>query len=433
MSLLILKIVIIMLTLQTSRPKQTEFIADFHSNFIDFIGGNRCGKTYGGAEKGILLTILNGKDRKVYGLAIEPTLSMASEILKPKLELIAEKYNIRMIWREQKHKFIFPDFSNSEILLRSAEKPQRIEGGEYCWIWLDEPAQCKPEIWKRVITRLNDKHAIVKQIFTTGTPEGLNWYHKEITREDKKGKSIHKVVYGSIDEIILNAGYDHIRRLQENLDPLVLQEKLYGKFINTTTGKVYYAFDEKFVINNFTPMLNLPVRISCDFNINPCVWNLHQFIEDKIYTFDEIVMYNANTPLMCEKLNEVLNKYGLFAGYYFYGDYTSIKQRTTATSYTDWNIIENFYKNYPNFKTKLRSNPKVKARVEIQNGLFSHNKHFIKNNCKYLIDDYRYVVWNENGYELEKNKDKDRTHASDGTGYMLTYEFSLDKKYSQII
>jgi hypothetical protein len=417
--------------LLNKRPQQSKFIFDIDSEFCHMVGGNRCGKTYGGAEKAILLTYINSQRSKTEGLAIEPTLDMAYHLLKPKIEMIAERLKFKYVWKEQKHMFVFPKLRDSQILLRSAEVPQRIEGGQYSWIWIDEPAQCKPEIWKRIITRLNDKRAVAKQIFTTGTPEGLNWYFKEITKLDQlTGLPIHRIIKGSVEEILLNAGEDHILRLEQNLDPLLLQEKLYGDFLNTTQGAIFYAFDEQCIIPTYKPDFNLPLIVSCDFNINPCIWNLHQVIGRGVFSFDELVMYNANTEAMCDKLRAwLIDK--PFSAITFYGDYTSFYQRTTSSSITDWMIIDNNFRSYPNYKKKLKINPLVKARVQTQNGLFAHGQHKITPNCKYLIDDFRYVVWSKNGCDLDKS-DPDRTHACDGTGYFVNYEFGLGKKYSRI-
>lgn len=416
-----------------ARPQQAKFISDFSTKFIAMVGGNRCGKTYGGAEKAVLLTMYNGMYNKTIGIAIEPTYDMAIKILKPALEEAFRRYGIEAKYKTSEHVFVIPEYNNSLIYLFSGDKPERIEAVQGSWVWGDEPAQWKPEVFTRALTRMNDPNARILQTFLTGTPEGLNHYYKELFSVGKDGKQKYKIIYGSIEEIRLNTDPEYISRLENFFDPLLLREKLFGEFVNTTSGRVYYAFDESLVIEKYLPQLNLPVLVSCDFNINPCVWNVSQYYNNILYTFDEVVMYNANTNYMCQKLSDILNKYGDFAGYYFYGDYTSIKQRTTATSLTDWGIIEQNFKNYRNFKTKLQSNPKVKERVETQNSLFSHKRHYITRNCKYLIDDYRFVVWDENGYELEKKKDKDRTHASDGVGYMINIEFGLNKKYSKII
>jgi hypothetical protein len=356
---------------------------------------------------------------------------MATQLLKPKIELIAENYKLPYLWREQKTTFIFPSLNNSEILLRSAEIPQRIEGGQYSWIWIDEPAQCKPQIWNRVITRLNDTRAIKKQIFTTGTPEGYNWYYKEVYRVDENNNPLHRIIRGSIDEIRLNAGEDHIQRLKDNFDSLTLQEKLEGIFIDTTTGRAFYAFNDDCIIGEYQPNYSLGLVVSCDFNINPCVWNLHQMDGDMIYTFDEIVMYHAYTQAMCNDLLAYLENHD-FPAITFYGDYTSVHQRGTATSTTDWKIIESNFMNYPNYDKVLKSNPKVKNRVATQNLLLEHGKHKITKNCKFLIDDFKQVIWSDNGHDLDKS-DKKRTHACDGTGYFVNAEFGIDRNPSYIV
>lgn len=417
----------------TLRPQQTEFVSNFKDQFIAFVGGNRCGKTFGGSEKVFLLSEINGREKSTNILCVEPTYEMAIQTLKPAIENIFEYYGVDISYNGSEHKFTIPEFNNSLIYLRSGDRPQRIESGKYSAVWVDEPAQCKKEVFQRIITRLNDKDAIVKQILLTGTPEGLNHYYKEITRTDPKtGKQIYKVILGSVDEIKLNAGEDHIGRLESNLDPLVLREKLYGDFLNTTSGRVYYAFEEKHVIDSYEINYGLPVIISCDFNVNPCIFNLHQIVGDKVYTFHEFVKYNANTPYMCDDLESYFKSRPQFPAYHFYGDYTSTAQRTTATSWTDWAIIENRFKNYPGYRKFLVPNPHVKERVETQNGMFAHDRHKILRVCKYLIDDFRQVVWDKNGHDLD-GSDKDRTHASDGTGYFLNKKFGINKKTSRIL
>jgi len=416
------------------RPQQFEFYSDWTTPHQAFVGGNRSGKTTGGARKTHWLCKVNGQYKSSIGIAIEPTYDMAIKTLKPAIEEAFDYYGVDIFYNGSEHKFTIPEYNNSIIYLLSGDRPQRIESIKAAYVWVDEPAQCKPEVFQRIITRANDPDAVALITFMTGTPEGLNHYYKELMKIDPKtGKQVYKIILGSLEEIKLNTHQNYISNLESNLDPLVLREKLYGDFLNTTSGRVFYAFNEDCIIPFYQINHNLPVRISCDFNINPCVFNVHQIIGDKVFSFGEIVMYNANTPYMCDKLEEFLNSLnGRFPAHIFYGDYTSMAQRTTATSLTDWTIIQNHFKNYPGYKRNLRSNPHVKERVETQNGMFAHQRHLITRNCKYLIDDFRQVVWSKNGYDLD-GSDKDRTHASDGTGYMLNYEFGINKKYSKIV
>ncbi|WP_305065024.1 hypothetical protein [Methanococcoides sp.] len=37
--------------------------------------------------------------------------------------------------------------NGSEILFRSADKPDRLRGPTITWFWMDEAADCKPETW----------------------------------------------------------------------------------------------------------------------------------------------------------------------------------------------------------------------------------------------------------------------------------------------
>jgi hypothetical protein len=408
------------------RPQQTEFISDFRSQFIAMVGGNRCGKTWGGSEKAFWLSKMNGSEEKTIGVAVEPTYDMVNKYLRPAIQNIFDYYGVYVDYHKQDHIFSIPEFNNSLIYLYSADAPKRIESVEASWVWGDEPAQYKPEVFSRILTRMNDKKAKIMQTFLTGTPEGFNHYHKELFSLDSKtGKNKYRVILGSLDEIRLNTDDGYVDRLESFLDPLLLREKLYGEFLNTTSGRVFYAFTEDLIIPFYQFDRNLPLRISCDFNINPCIWNIHQYRDGKIFTFDEIVMYNANTQYMCDKLNDWLSKKPAFPKLIFYGDYTSTFQRTTQTSLTDWIIIENNFKNYPGYDTKLKVNPRVKARVEAQNGLLSHKKWYFTPNCRYAIDDHRQVVWSANGIDLDK-RDKDRTHACDGCGYMANYDFGLD-------
>lgn len=415
-----------------TRPQQTEFISDFQSQFIAMVGGNRCGKTYGGAEKAVILTAYNGFFDKTIGIAIEPTYDMAIKTLKPALENAFKRYGIEAKYKSSEHAFIIPEYNNSLIYLLSGDKPERIESIEGSWVWGDEPAQWKPEVFERALTRMNDRKARILQTFLTGTPEGFNHYQKELFYLDKNGKQKYKIILGSIDEIRLNTDANYISRLENFYDPLLLREKLYGEFINTTSGRVYYAFEEKNVIDSYEINYGLPVIISCDFNIKPCIFNLHQIVGDKVYTFHEFVKYNANTPYMCDDLESYFKSRPQFPAYHFYGDYTSTAQRTTATSWTDWAIIENRFKNYPGYRKFLVPNPHVKERVETQNGMFAHDRHKILRTCKYLVDDFRQVVWDKNGHDLD-GSDKDRTHASDGTGYFLNKKFGINKKTSRIL
>ena len=44
--------------------------------------------------------------------------------------------------------------------------------------------------------------------------------------------------------------------------------------------------------------------------------------------------------------------------------------------------------------------------------------------CKELIDDFEQVAYEEDSTQIDKDKDRKRTHASDALGYLVWQEFA---------
>jgi hypothetical protein len=394
---------------QILRPQQHEYIFDFYSKNIHIIGGNRSGKTEGLIRKAVIGSRINKGERC---LLLEPTTDMANEILQPKITDYCNEEGIAFKYEFSKRKFLFPDFNKNgkpaQILLRSADKPNRIEGGQYWGVGIDEPAQMKKEVFRRVKTRVNSPTALICQLFTSGTPEGFNHYFHEVYKPG------HRIVWGSVEEIKINTRDGYIDDLKEDYDDLLIQEKLLGKFINTTSGVICYAFKES-LVTQIEPDFQHPLYVICDFNINPCGWVLAQFINGKIRVIDELCVKSANTFVMCEKLADKHPEY--FNGLIFYGDYTSTFQRSTATGLSDWHIIEQYFKNYRGYERHLKPNPSVKDSINILNNGLAKGKIIFDKKAVETINDMRYCVWAENGKEIEK-KDKERTHWLDDMRYI---------------
>ncbi len=394
------------------RPQQDKFVADFISPNLDFTGGNRCGKTFGGVRHSVLGCAINpGEDL----LVIEPTFEMAVTNLFPDFKKYQELYNVEMAWKGKPYDYYYLPRFNSKILIRSADKPERLEGGNFWGVWPDEPDQMKSNVFERIITRANSPTANFHQVFTTGTFEGIGAYYKYINTPN------HRVIKGSIEEIVSNTYPGYIQKLKDNFTNLKLRQKLFGEAVDTTSGKVYYAFNNKYIIKSYTPDYYLPLWVCCDFNINPCGWVLCQFKDGKVYIFDEITMYDANIPSMCKKVIE--RKPEKFPALHIYIDYTSIKRRDVAASYSSLEIIRSYFESHRNYRENLKNNPRVIDRVDVVNNLFEKDKVRIVENCTEVLKDCRQNIWSTLKPEIDKNKDKERTHWMDAFGYAACYEF----------
>lgn len=402
-------------------PKQKIFIQNLKAKYPAFIGGKGCGKTHVGCEKAIELSLINPLTA---GIVVAPTYQMLMDINVRSLRALLDSYKIRYIWKAQEKKILF---DKNEIWFRSGDDPEKLKGPNLAWAWLDEAGSMVKDVWNEVISRIRDPKAKVLQAYVTSTPEGWNWladlYYKPA--DDR-----FFVVKASTEENF-HITNDYAEDLRSLYDEKMQRQYLDGEFVDITTGRVYYGFDREKHLTEQDFDYSYPLIVCCDFNINPCGWVLCQFIDNKIYILDELTVFNANTNVMCETLKEKgIENYPALL---FYGDYTSVSQRSTASGYSDWQIIDSHFKNYRNYKKKLKANPKVKDSVNLINGLFSKDRIFINKRCVDTVKDCEKVVWSENKFEIEKKKNPDRTHWMDGVRYYVSCEFNINPTRSQII
>ena len=81
-----------------------------------------------------------------------------------------------------------------------------------------------------------------------------------------------------------------------------------------------------------------------------------------------------------------------------------------------------------------RTNPRLRERQLLVNGLCAHSRIKIDPKCKHLIKDFSKVQQNKADFTKVKDKDHQLTHMSDGADYLLNWEFNLGlKKRSRTI
>jgi len=395
------------------------YLRAFHNQRHDYftraiITGYGGGKTYAACHEFLIASAIN---KGVPNIIIEPTFQMVKDILKPTLVDILEKYQIPYYENKSEHNFYFPLW-NGIIWLRSGDKPEKLKGINAGLVGIDEPFIQDENIYKIAISRSRHPKAALKGLVLTGTPEQLNWGYELIK---KKSDSI-AVYEGSTYDNIENVGADYIDNLKEHYSEKEVQAYVYGKFLNLTTGLVYYPFSqERNVIPRFSYLPNRPLEISCDFNISLMSWHIGQEVNAQDYTFDFIELTGeANTNRMCELLKQKYPHHS--PGFIFYVDIAGNQRRTSATQ-TDIAIIR---ENFPSSKIFFNTIHRIKDRVDALNARLCNGNgvtnYFITENCTRLIQDYERVTW-----ELMENKNKagDLTHASDGESYKFYHKYPL--------
>lgn len=304
----------------------------------------------------------------------------------------------------------------SELWVIGLDKPQRIEGTPWDGGVLDEYANMRPGAWMgNIRPALSDRGG---WCWFIGVPEGLNHY-KDLADYALSGIDPDWGLYTwPSADILPEKELEAARRV---LDPRTYRQEYEASF-EGSTGRAYYAYDSRthedagVVINP-----RLPVFVCCDFNVDPCVWEIAQSDGRTVWVIDEIALRNTNTVEMGKKL---LSSYGGFkSGLVVYGDAAGMQRSTAGKS--DYALLRELGLTEHRVR---KANPFVKDRVNAVNAMLMNIKMearlFHHPRCAWLKKDFESVEWSPDGSGLDK-RSKDRTHASDALGYFIEHEFAL--------
>ncbi len=385
---------------------------------VVYIGGYGSGKTFVCALKALALAAANPG---LPGLLLAPTERMAVEVVGAAFVELLTNYDVPHDFSLTKAKVVFP--WGSEVRLRSAQRPERLKGTNLAWAGLDEAAQMREASWEVVLSRVRHPEARKRQLFLTTTPEGFNWLHRRFIAEPS---SDCQVFFAPTREnVFLDPTY--ASRLKEAFTPLMAEQYLEGRFVNTTVGGVYHAFDREVHVRPLKPRGDEPMALACDFNVNPMVWLVLQHQRGVIEVVDEIVLEAADTS---QAAMEFLHRFGGHPGpVEVFGDAAGGHRDTRQVGRTDYTIIKDIL---PQARLRIpRANPPVKDRLNALNARLRNARGqarlFIDPGCKELIADLEMLTFTQgstSGSLIDKS-DPRRSHASDALGYFVSRVYPI--------
>jgi hypothetical protein len=314
--------------------------------------------------------------------------------------------------------------TGSRILLRAVDEYERLRGTNLAWFGLDELTYSREGAWLRLEGRLRDPRATRRCGFAVWTPKGFDWVHRKFVSNRVEG-------YDAIqakpfeNRYLLEQTPDFYERLRGSYDENFYRQEVLGDYLNVKGGLVYHAFDRG---RNLRSMTMDPVRQliwALDFNVNPMSSVIAQVDRNgEVSVLDEIVLQRATTEQACEEFEK---RFGLpQAGVMVYGDASGAAMNTTG--YSDYQVIRNYFAARQARVTYRvpKSNPLVRDRVSLVNARFRNARGdvqlFIDPKCKELIQDFEQVSYREDSTEVDKERDRRRTHLSDALGYLIWQE-----------
>lgn len=314
--------------------------------------------------------------------------------------------------------------TGSRILLRAVDEFERLRGTNLAWFGLDELTYTMEGAWLRLEGRLRDPKATVRCGFGVWTPKGFDWVHRKFISHPVEGyEAIQARPFEN--RFLLEQVPDFYERLRGSYDENFYRQEALGDYLNVRAGLVYHAFDRERNVRRTKADPARELIWALDFNVDPmCSVIAQRDRNGEISVLDEISLRRATTEQACEEFEK---RFGLpRAGVVVYGDASGASMNTTG--YSDYQVIRDF------FKVRLakvtyhvpKANPPVRDRVALMNARLRNandeTQLFVDPKCRELIDDFEQVSYREDSTQIDKDRDRKRTHLSDALGYLIWQE-----------
>jgi hypothetical protein len=356
------------------------------------------------------------------GLLGAPTYPMLRDATQSTLFEILNENGIPHEYNKADNVLILKD-TKSRILFRAVEEFERLRGTNLAWFGLDELTYTQEEAWLRLEGRLRDPKATRLCGFAVWTPKGFDWVYRRFIADKVPGYTVIKA-RAFENRFLLDKIPDFYRRLEGSYDERFFQQEALGEYLNIHAGLVYSSFDRDVHVTKMELNPMLPLRWSLDFNYDPMSSVVAQLDGKTVNVLDEIVLRNAGTQEACEAFAQ---RYGSYGGrLVICGDASGYSAQTAGS--TDYEIIRNFFRNRtekPSIKAP-KANPPIRDRVNLMNMKLKSAgddvQLYVDVKCKELIKDFEQVSYKTDGYGIDKDRDRMRTHVSDALGYLLWEE-----------
>ncbi|MDR3700214.1 MAG: phage terminase large subunit [Candidatus Sulfopaludibacter sp.] len=401
-------------------PSQRAF-HDCLSRFKGFSGPIGSGKSQALCQEAIKLSYLNAGRTGLLGAPTYPMLRDATQACL--LELL-EDSGIRYDHNKSENTIIYRD-TRSKILLRAVDEFERLRGTNLAWFGLDELTYTQEASWLRLEGRLRDPKATRLAGFAAWTPKGFDWVYKKFIAPDRPDGYMAVRAVASENRYLLDKVPDFYKQLANSYDEKFYRQEVLGEYLNLTGGMVYTSFSRDANVRPVTADLRRPLLWALDFNVDPMSSLVAQRAGSKVVILDEIVIRNGTTR---EAAEEFLKRFSNHESeVVIYGDASGNQQQTTGS--TDYQIIREYFAITTNLTVTYqvpKSNPMVRDRINLTNSKLrsaaGEQELLVDPRCTELIKDFEQVAYKTDSCQIDKDKDRLRTHLSDALGYLLWQE-----------
>lgn len=423
---------------------QAAFLEDYDHRYVAYAAGWGSGKTWAGARKLVNLHLFNAFDDRsrptgVKGLVVAPTYQVAATVLIPELSAALAESNLsyRFLADPTRYCFVLRDLGSarqpSEILIRSAERPDSIAGFEIGHIWGDEAGRwhqndrdATDDAMLQAEGRLRAPKARLLQANYTFTHEGdCTTVYRRFEEQCVNDPDYALYRGASQDNPLMRRFAEEKRRV---LSPELAAQYLDGQAIGRRGGAVYGSFDEARNVDSALELSDaIPLHLSIDFNIDPgmhAVLGQHFSSQNLLTAVHEIFQPRMDLPGMIHALRKLVEQQ--LGGWRWptlcvFGD-ASGRGKWAGSGESCWDVVAAALRvaGLPFVLKVPRANPPVADRVNAFNcalhGLDGKTRYKIHPRCQLLRRDLKQMRWARG--QVDKT-DRQLSHAADAEGYRV--------------
>ena len=334
--------------------------------------------------------------------------------------------------------------TGQRFYFRGCDKPEKIKSikckvGYLKAVWFEELTEFTGMKEVRTITQSIVRGSDNILCFYSFNPpkDGKNWVNEEVARV-KKNRFVSSSTYLDVPADWLGSNFIEEAEDLKEYKPDDYNNEYLG-LTSKLTLNVVKNFDKSVQVREIKYNPDLPLHLTCDFNVDPMCWEMAHKTTEKVFYFDELAIENTHTRECAE---EFIARYGNHRGKIIVNGDASGNYRSSTSEYTNYAIIlQILRKHFGNDRVELAIrdfNPPIINRINAFNQRIKTNKGifniYVDPKCKKLIYNIDYLKFKAGSSKiatptlaeiLRDNDLKYLGHPFDAASYLVEYYWAI--------
>ena len=209
---------------------------------------------------------------------------------------------------------------------------------------------------------------------------------------------------------------EEIEDARRTMDNLYFRCEFLAEDVDLTGRPFAYAFDPIKHVRECHYTDAEELHISFDFNVDPITAIASQYVDGEIRVLKEFRLQNSDIYELCDQIVSWKPE----ALFIITGDATGHNRAALAQGNINYySVIKQKLSLADGQMRQPSANPAVKDSRVLVNSLLQNHALIIDPSCIHLIEDLKYVEVKEDTNDIDKTKDKHRSHLLDTFRYLL--------------